>query len=373
MNAVREGCIASAALAEGLLEAVPAGIAVVDSADKIVLVNRKLEAHLGYEREEFFGMPVEALFRSSEMKSETTPGHRRLTVRRKDGSEFVASVTFHSIHAVEGHFVLAVFADDAAGDWVAGRQGAEELRLAVERSYRASEDLEQFVYVASHDLQEPLRIISSFVELLANRYRDQLDEKAHRWIDFVVDGAGRMKQLINELLQYSRVDTQGKPLEETDCGQVFQAAIVTLHQEMQETGATVTSGALPTVLADRSQLTQVFRNLLGNAVKFRGGRQPEIHVDAVRSENTWQFSVRDNGIGIDKQFAERIFVIFQRLHTRKEYQGTGIGLALCKKIVERHGGRIWVESELGHGATFFFTLPVPGASNDPQDFQQAAT
>lgn len=222
---------------------------------------------------------------------------------------------------------------------------------------RSNAELELFASVASHDLQEPLRMVSSYVELLAQRYRDQVDDKAKRWITFAVDGAARMKQLINDLLEFSRVGTRGKPFEPTETKVVLDKVLTNLQRAIADKGAQVTVGPLPTVVADATQLGQLFQNLIGNAIKFCSEQQPEVSVEATRDGAAWRFAVRDNGIGIDPQFAERIFIIFQRLHTREQYSGTGIGLAVCKKIVERHGGRIWVESQLGQGAAFFFTLP----------------
>jgi signal transduction histidine kinase len=222
---------------------------------------------------------------------------------------------------------------------------------------RSNHDLEQFAYAASHDLQEPLRTISSYLELLADRYREHLDARGRQWIDFTVESADRMKRLIQDLLEYSRMGRRGDPSQPTHSRMAFEAAVANLGQVMDETGASVTHGLLPTVTADGEQLTRLFQNLIGNALKFHSDQRPEVRVAAERRPGEWLFSVRDNGIGIDPQFAERIFVIFQRLHTDSDYPGTGIGLALCKRIVERHGGRIWVESQPGCGATFFFTIP----------------
>jgi light-regulated signal transduction histidine kinase (bacteriophytochrome) len=222
---------------------------------------------------------------------------------------------------------------------------------------RSNKDLEQFAYVASHDLQEPLRMVSSYTQLLAQRYEGQLDEKAKKYIDYAVDGAVRMQRLINDLLTYSRVSTRGKPLEPIDASSVLGETIGNLYAAIQESRAIVTNDDLPTVRADAGQLLQVFQNLIANAIKFHGTDSPRIHVSARDAGHEWIFSVRDNGIGIDPQYKESLFVIFRRLHTRQEYPGTGIGLAVCKRIVERHGGRIWFESEPGKGTTFFFTAP----------------
>ena len=228
---------------------------------------------------------------------------------------------------------------------------------------RSNKELAQFAYVASHDLQEPLRMVSSYTQLLSRRYKGRLDASADEFIAFAVDGASRMQTLINDLLAYSRVGTRGKEFEATDCEAAFDQALANLKTAIEECSAVVTHGPLPTMMADRMQIGQLLQNLIGNAVKYRGAEPPQVHVSATRSGNEWVFSVRDNGIGIDPQFAERIFVVFQRLHTRDEYPGTGIGLAICKKIVERHGGRIWVESQVGSGATFYFTVPIGPTEN----------
>jgi light-regulated signal transduction histidine kinase (bacteriophytochrome) len=223
---------------------------------------------------------------------------------------------------------------------------------------RANDELQQFAYVASHDLQEPLRMVKSFVQLLAQRYQGQLDETAAEFIGYAVEGAERMQALIADLLTYSRVETQGGEVTETACEAVLEEVLRDLQLAVAENGAVVTHDPLPTVPAIPGQLRQVVQNLLSNALKFRGPAPPRIHFAAQRRGPDWCFSVRDNGIGLDPQQAERIFHMFQRLHPRREYPGTGIGLAICKKIVERHGGRIWVESTPGQGSTFYFTLPA---------------
>jgi signal transduction histidine kinase len=241
----------------------------------------------------------------------------------------------------------------ALRDYLAERE-AREAQLQ-----RANDDLRQFAYAASHDLQEPLRMVTSYVQLLARRYHGQLDEDADEVIGYAVDGAQRMRALIADLLAYSRVETQGAQWAKTEGEAVLAQAVSDLQLAVAESGATVTHDPLPTVTAVPGQLRQLFDNLLSNALKFRGPEPPRIHLSAQRRGPEWLFCVRDNGIGLDPRQAERIFQMFQRLHTRKAYPGTGIGLALCKKIVERHGGRIWVESAPGRGATFYFTLPAP--------------
>jgi light-regulated signal transduction histidine kinase (bacteriophytochrome) len=216
--------------------------------------------------------------------------------------------------------------------------------------------------VASHDLKEPLRMVASYTQLLARRYKGKLDSDADEFIRYAVDGANRMQWLINDLLAYSRVTSQDQVLEEVDCTKVLEEVLSNLQLSIGESRAVVTHDPLPTVMADGGQLGQLFQNLIANAITFHGEEPPAVHVSAERKPNEWLFSVRDNGVGLDPQYAERIFVIFQRLHDREEYPGTGIGLAICKKVVERHGGRIWVVSQVGQGATFHFTLPIVGQS-----------
>ena len=238
------------------------------------------------------------------------------------------------------------------------KQAEEDLRRTAADLARSNEDLQQFAYVVSHDLQEPLRMVSSFCRLLRERYRGKLDRNADDFIDFAVDGAARMEKLIQDLLTYSRVGTRGRRLAPTDSGTIFDRAIANLAAAVRESGAMVTRDPLPVVRADESQLGQLAQNLLANAIKFRGAESPRVHVTAQRRGSQWVFEVRDNGIGLEPRDCERIFGVFERLHPASEYPGTGIGLAICRKIVERHGGRIWVESELGRGSVFYFILPV---------------
>lgn len=232
---------------------------------------------------------------------------------------------------------------------------------------RSNADLQQFAYVASHDLQEPLRQMASYAQLLARRYRDELDQDAEDFIDYMVGGARRMQQLIQDLLSFSRVGTEGAELATVECDLIVDRVLRDLEEPIAESEARVTRDPLPAVTADGGQLGQVFQNLVSNAIKFRTDAPPEVHISAEQMNGDWHFRVRDNGIGIRPEFAERIFVIFQRLHGRAEYPGTGIGLAICKRIVERHEGRIWVEPNPGGGSTFAFTLPAEAMGERPQE------
>ncbi|HEX8203479.1 MAG TPA: ATP-binding protein, partial [Isosphaeraceae bacterium] len=250
----------------------------------------------------------------------------------------------------------------ACWDITARKRVESELARKAEELARSNAELEQFAYVASHDLQEPLRMVTSYVQLLARRYRGRLDADADDFIDFAVDGATRMQALINDLLAYSRVGSRGGPVAPTDSRAALENALANLTIAISEGEAVVRVGELPVVRADATQLTQLFQNLISNAIKFRGPDPPRIAVEARRRGPAWVFSVCDNGIGIDPRHVERIFLIFQRLHSRAEYPGTGIGLALCKRIVERHGGRIWVDSRPGRGSSFVFTLPAEEGS-----------
>ena len=242
---------------------------------------------------------------------------------------------------------------------IAVRNEAEEgLAQRTRELARSNADLEQFAYVASHDLQEPLRMVGSYVQLIEQRYKDKLDKDAREFIEFAVDGAKRMQGLINDLLAYSRISTKGGALEPADGEKVLATALHNLRFAIEESGAHVTHDPLPTVRGDPTQLAQVLQNFIGNAIKFRGAGPPQIHVGVAAKDGFWQFSVRDDGIGIAPEYFEKIFVLFQRLHGRSAYPGTGIGLAICKKVVERHGGHVWVESAPQGGSCFYFTVPV---------------
>ncbi|MCI0506657.1 MAG: ATP-binding protein [Gammaproteobacteria bacterium] len=349
-----------------LLEAAPDAIIVVDHSGRITLANGMTETNFGYRPEELIGQPIERLipgrFREAHVHHRDNyllnPNTRpmgsgiELTALRRDGSEFPAEISISPLKTEDGMLVIAVVRD------ISERKRTElSLKRHAQELERSNAELEQFAYVASHDLQEPLRIVASYTQLLARRYRDKLDNDANEFMDFIVDAATRMQDLINDLLSYSRVGTRGHEFEPTDLNKVLKNSLQNLDLRIKDSGAAITFDHLPTLMGEDRQLLQLFQNLIGNALKFRGEDPPKVHVGVIQHPGEYVFSVRDNGIGIDPQYAERIFLVFQRLHARGEYPGTGIGLAICKKIVERHGGRIWVESAPGSGSTFRFTIP----------------
>jgi light-regulated signal transduction histidine kinase (bacteriophytochrome) len=276
--------------------------------------------------------------------------------RRKEGSEFPVEISLSPLRSEGETLIISIIRD------ITARQETEaRLRAIAADLERSNRELEQFAYVASHDLQEPLRMVASYTQLLARRYRGKLDADADEFIGFAVDGARRMQELINDLLAYSRVGSRALQLQPVETRRLVDQVINDLGGAIEDAGATVTRDELPTVQADPTQLQQLFQNLIVNGIKFRRPDvAPIVHVAARPRDGGWTFAVKDNGIGIEPQYLDRIFVLFQRLHSRAEYPGTGIGLAICKKIVERHGGTIRVESEPGRGTTLEFTLPERG-------------
>jgi len=347
------------------VETCPGGIVMADAQGVIVLINAETEQMFGYTRDEMIGQKIEMLIpdalraRHVEHRAafNASPSRRRMGVggelyaRRKDGSVFPAEVGLNPIRTRTGLLVMGVVIDVTAI-----RAAQQALAAQTEELKRSNADLEQFAYVASHDLQEPLRMVASYAELLAERYRGRLDDKADKYIGYAVEGAKRMQRLVNDLLVYSRVGTQGKPLVAVQADAVLNGVLHSLRRAIDECGATIERTELPRVMADEVQLGQVLQNLIANALKFRSDAPPRVRVSAEDDGGQWIFSVSDNGIGVAPQYSERIFQMFQRLHERAKYEGSGIGLAVAKKIVERHGGRIWLESEDGKGATFRFTM-----------------
>ncbi|MBA3994392.1 MAG: PAS domain-containing sensor histidine kinase [Cyanobacteria bacterium DS2.3.42] len=349
------------------IEAAPSGMLMVDHQGKIVLVNSQVERLFGYSRQELLGQLIEILVpagvrpKHPELRTGffKDPHARAMGVGRdlygvrKDGSEVPVEIGLNPLMAQGERFVLASIVD------ITERKKAEELLqeklLELERS---NEDLQQFAYVCSHDLQEPLRVISNYTQLLAKRYMGKtLDEDAHEFIDFTLDATKRMHQLINDLLLYSRVETKGRGFVTVDMNEIVEMALSNLSVAIQECDAKIEFNNLPSVRGDSSQLIQLFQNLVGNALKFRSDKPPVVRITSSPQGDMHRFTVSDNGIGFDMKYSDRIFIIFQRLHVRETYEGSGIGLAVCKKIVERHNGRLSAESTVGNGASFHFTLP----------------
>ncbi len=357
---------------ELILNAAGEGIFGLDIQGKHTFVNPAAAQMLGYTVNELIGRHSHTLWHYKKSDGSSYPvvecpiyaaykdgrvHHRDDEVFwRKDGTCF--PVTYTSTPIIEdGNIVGAVV---TFRDITERKQAEEELKKLSDELARSNADLQQFAYTASHDLQEPIMVVAGFVNLLAKRYKGKLDEKADEFIEHAIDGTKRMQVLIKDLLDYSRVGSTGKSFTPTDCLSALDKAVFNLQIAIKESGAVITHDDLPTVMADSSQLIRLFQNLISNAIKFRGKEAPRIHISAKQKEDEWIFSFKDNGIGIDPKFSDQIFVMFQRLHTKKEYPGTGIGLATCKKIIERHGGRIWVESEPGKGSTFFFSIPTRG-------------
>ncbi len=350
---------------DNLLRYANAPIIVWDTEYRIIRFNEAFERLTGYTAREVLGKPVTILFPAESVDIALSQ------VRRTSGGELWESVEIpilrknRSIRTVLWNSAniyrprtTKTIATIAQGQDITERLQAERnLMEYAESLKRSNEDLERFAYIASHDLQEPLRNVISFSQLLSRRYQGKLGTDADEYIDYIVEGGKRMQALVSDLLEYSRVNTRGETFHPTDSGKVLETTLQNLFSTIQESGTVIDTATLPVVHADPAQLGLVFQNLIANAIKFRSSEVPHINISAERAVGgMWKFAIRDNGIGIDPAFFDRIFVIFQRLHTRDKYPGTGVGLAIAKKIIERHGGRIWVESEVGKGSIFYFTL-----------------
>jgi PAS domain S-box-containing protein len=349
----------------GLLEAAPDAMVVVNQSGEIVLLNLQAEKQFGYSRDELIGRKVtdiipvgfaerlvaDKLRSPQEALAQVIGAGIELTALRRDGGEFPIEIMLSPLESADGILVTAAIRD------ISVRKAAEtDLIGKIAELNRSNEELSQFAYIASHDLQEPLRMVSSYTQLLAQRYVGKLDSDADEFIAFAVDGATRMQGLIQDLLAYSRIGTKQMDVIKVASQKALDIALKNLSTAIIDSDARVTNDPLPAVQADEMQLVQLFQNLIGNAIKYRTAKTPEVHVSALQKRGKWQFSVKDNGLGIDEQYYDRIFGMFQRLHNRTEFSGTGIGLAICRKIVERNGGEISVTSKPGHGSTFRFSL-----------------
>ena len=351
---------------QGTFDNAGMGILEIDGQHRIISANTRVCEILGYPREELIGMAVREL-----TAPEDRPHCDELVARiiqgpqnrmdfekryvRRDGKPVWAHVNVTAIRDSNGQFVRGVGTFEDISERI---RTEESLRKIAGELARSNHDLEQFAYVASHDLQEPLRMVTGHLKVIEDRLKDKLDEKTRQSMFFAVDGATRMQELIRDLLTFSRAGRKGEGFLPTDMEKVLGMVTANLSAAISEAGATIEHDPLPTIQAEHVQMMQLFQNLIGNAVKYRAkDRKPQIRIGASHGQEGWTFSVRDNGIGIDPKHSQRVFEIFQRLHTRQEYTGTGIGLAVCKRIVEYHGGRIWLESAPGEGSTFFFTIP----------------
>lgn len=350
------------------VEAVAEGIVVVSRDGKIQIANRRVQEMFGYTREELIGQGMDILvprrYRRShveqrkeyfaEPRIRAMGAGRDLTGCRKDGTEFPVEIGLSYVQTEQGMLALGLITDITERK----RIESEITRINAEL-VRSNTELGHFAYVASHDLQEPLRMITGYLQLLERRYRDKLDSEAVQFIHYAVEGAVRMKRLIEDLLALSRAGTQTANFRPVDSQTLFETARTNLGVAIEESRAAVTAGPLPMIVADPGLLTQVFQNLIGNAIKFRRKDRPaHVHVTAQSSKDGYVFSITDDGIGIESRHLERIFGIFERLHSADQYEGSGVGLAITRRILERHGGRIWVESKPGEGSTFFFQIPA---------------
>jgi len=350
------------------VESAPTAILMTDQAGSIVLVNAELERLFGYERDELLRRKIEVLiperYRAVHPGLRTqffgAPEARRMGAGRslhglrKDGSEFPVEIGLNPVTTDDGIFVLSAIVD------ISEREQTKALGRAVEALERSNVELQRFAYVASHDLQTPMRNVSSFVQLLAAAYAEKLDDQGRDWIRRIDESMKQLQVLVRDLMEYSRVDSHSGRFELIRFREVVDHALSLLAVSMKESGARVVCGELPEITGDRSQLVQLMLNLIGNALKYRGLEPPRIEIAAGRRGDEWDFTVRDNGIGIAPRHHERIFEMFQRLHDQRQYPGTGIGLAVCRRVVHRHGGTIWVDSDAGHGSVFHFTIPEGG-------------
>lgn len=338
-------------------------ILITDTLGNIEWINNTFSLLTGHSKSVIQGGNLATLFASglsiySELCSklgETNHQEIETWMLRNNGNEFPVKLTLSAVRSDADMITHHVLEFSDITEFINAR---DELDRSTRELSRSNQELEQFAYVASHDLQEPLRMVASYTQLIAQRYQGKLDADADEFIGYAVDGATRMQAIINDLLVLSRVGTRSSNFVMTDSKVALDKALANLRLLIAETGATINCNNLPSLNADSSQFTQLFQNLIGNALKFRGELVPCINIGAQEKNGEWVFHVQDNGIGISQEYFEKIFVMFQRLHSKKDYPGTGIGLTICKKIVERHNGRVWIESERGKGSTFYFSIPV---------------
>jgi PAS domain S-box-containing protein len=373
LEEIHAALVASQDKLHSFFEAAPQGILGVSNDGRISLVNHSMEEMFGYPRAELIGRELEVLlperYRGNHVAHRAgyfaAPRMRamgaglELAGRRKDGSEFPIEIGLSHVNTPDGPVAFGMVTDISER-----RKASDDIERANEELSRTNIELAQFAHVASHDLQEPLRMVTSYLGLVERRYAASLDDQGREFIAFAVDGALRMKALITDLLEFSRAGTHPASFRPIDAASVIEHVLTNLKVAVDDSGAVVTVESLPTVVADPVQLTQVFQNLIANAIKFQSHRHPVVHIAAEQRDREWIFSVRDNGIGMEARHLDRIFMMFERLNSTETYAGSGMGLAIARKIVERHGGKIWVESQPGAGSTFRFSIPAGmGAAN----------
>jgi PAS domain S-box-containing protein len=347
-----------------LVEEMWQGVATITQDSTIYYSNARLSKLLGISMEQVTGRKLKDFIHPDDVKlfnfilnsGLKTIGQGELRIETKNDSIIHVLISIKTLPDLEGTYVVITdLSEQKHHEEVLKTQ--KELKETLEELKRSNAELEQFAYIASHDLQEPLRMVSSFTQLLEKKYKDELDDEAREYINFAVDGAKRMQVLINDLLAFSRVTSKTVDFTEIDLKELLGEVMFNLELDIEETNAQITCDTLPEIVGDYSQILRIFQNIIANSLKYRSEETPKVNISAHKEQGYWLFSIEDNGIGIEPQYFGQVFQIFRRLHTQDEYEGTGIGLAITKRIVERHRGNIWVESELGKGSTFYFTIP----------------
>lgn len=347
-----------------LVEEMWQGVATITQDSTIYYSNARLSELLDISMEQMIGTKLKdficpddiILFNFILNNGLKTTGQGELRIETRNDTLIPVLISIKTITDLNGAYVVITDMSEQK-NYEEVLKTQKELKETLKKLKASNAELEQFAYVASHDLQEPLRMVSSFTQLLEKKYKDELDDEALEYINFAVDGAKRMQTLINDLLDFSRVSSKTAEFTEIDLKQLLGEVLFNLELNIEETNAKITCDPLPEIVGDYSQILRIFQNIIGNSLKYRGKETPEVHVSACKEQDYWLFSIKDNGIGMEPHYCGQIFQIFRRLHTQDEYEGTGIGLAITKRIVEMHRGNIWVESELGKGSTFYFTIP----------------
>ena len=374
----RDSLVSAKDYIDNIIKSLIDTLIVTDAEGTIKIINKSALELLGYNQHEIIGQKINIIFPEEDLPEDERVidkyirkkyvSKAEVRYKTKNGEIVPVSISSSVLKDTNDNIEGIVFVAQDISDYIR----AEKLARSAETLERSNRELQEFAYVASHDLQEPLRMVSSYVQLLKRRYGENLDSNANEFIDFAVDGAERMKKLIQDLLAFSRVGTNGEEFKTTSTQKILDEVLSNLELSIKENDVKITHDPLPDLVVDKTQIMQLFQNLITNAIKFSGDKSPEIHIDVIDNYNEWLFCFNDNGIGIDIKYADQIFVIFQRLHGMGDYPGTGIGLSIAKRIVERHGGQIWVESEPGNGSSFKFTIPKHKSSEINNDMDNKA-